>query len=97
MASGSRQQYGVNGEATTAMANNPKSKDPTQDALNAIEEALKVRDDEHRSPVQPTANSDLTASRAGNASSPAHSAELFPDDQRGGSWNRDDATVASGQ
>src|SRR5579872_674165 len=38
---------GVFREATTAMANNPKKiVDPTEAALSAIQEALKVRDDE---------------------------------------------------
>src|SRR5215831_19881317 len=39
--------FGVIREATTDMANNPKKiVDPTEAALSAIQEALKVRDDE---------------------------------------------------
>ena len=87
-----RQQYGVNGEATIAMANIPKSKDPTDEALNAIEQALHTRDGDQQPSSGPAAAGDFTADRADPAQPPL-SAEMFAGDRDAGGWTGEEAPL----
>src|SRR4029077_12422920 len=69
-----RRQVRRNNEAATLMANIPKSKDATEEALSAIQEALNIRAPETRpgTPFEPVAETDAAA-----ASTPP-AGELFP-------------------
>src|SRR5665647_2419824 len=71
-------------EATTDMANSPqKSKDVTEGALEAIQEALSILQGDPRSPKSFTADN-------GAAPAPPNTADLFHDDTQNGAWTGDD-------
>ena len=68
------------------MANNPQPKDPTEQALNAIEEALRFNDDVQR-PADLTPSHDLSATRELRAGreeehAPPAGPDLFVEEQR---------------
>src|SRR6476660_8665105 len=70
---GPRRQVRRNGEATTAMANIPqKSKDATEEALSAIQEALNVR--------APETGASPEADKEATSPSVPPTPELFPQD-----------------